>query len=172
MEKEKIEQLLNDYNYCFTGYEYRDQLVPDEFSNLSQKFLVFATLMFAFNFIVDISQLIHYVFIAILFISGFLSMFAMLIDMQSNLSCKTALRNRCIEIEKEFSENNIPLSYWASIRSRPKYWEEIKYKGAIGNTEKSGRHGNLFVYSSRILILLWICLTILSSIYGGDLNLY
>ena len=165
---DKKELLLIEYQTCMEGYKYRDQLVQEEFSNLVQKFSIFLTLLLAINIFSTTSHFFYVLIVFVIGVVGCTSMIALLIDMQSCLSCKVVLRNRCAEIEADIGNESI-FQYWKVLETRDKYFEERLYKG-YHTKEKSINHGNVFINTCRIIIILWIVIFSAMIYYSGNRN--
>lgn len=154
-------RLIEEYQMCLNGYNYRDQIVPDEFSKLVQNFSIFLTIILAISVFIEVSQILHIILCVLIGMVGFFSIYAILVDMESNLSCKVALRKRCMEIEE-----TTKLTYWKTVEQRPKYREEHMFKGSPGGREQPRRHGNIFITSARLIIVVWILIVFMTTFFG------
>ena len=144
------ERLLEEYKVLSEGYSYRDQLVPKEFFNIIQLFSIFLVITLTLNIILEFYREMS-VFINTLFlILGLVTFISLLLDLESNASCKIAIRKRMEKIErllgfKYFSE---------TIPKRVKLFPEEKFfKSERGGLEQEV---GLFVWASRLLIILYM----------------
>ena len=162
--------LMIDYQMCHDGYNSRDQITQDEFSKLVQTFSIFFTVLFAINIFVKVNPFLHILISFIIGIAGLLSMMALFLDIQFSSSCKVALRERCIEIEKTISKKNI-LCYWDKVEKRFRYPEERFFKRIMrpiaGRMESQV---DIFINASRALILLWIFIVFAIIIRGNSIE--
>ncbi|CAN5344986.1 hypothetical protein BH09BAC1_BH09BAC1_09470 [soil metagenome] len=163
LTKQEIENLREEYRYSMDGYNYRDQLVPQEFANVLQSFSIYISIFIVLNVFGESSK-IYLIIQVCLGVAGCFGIVSLLIDMQSNLSCKTALRERCKQIEDKLELTNEKLSYWHTVVHRIKYREERWWKGATGLVENSKNHGDIFVWATRGLLIIWVFVSI-ASIY-------
>jgi len=171
LSPDKLELLKLEYQICHEGYNVRDQITEDEFSKLIQIFSIFLTVIFAFNLFIKIHIILHIMLCIIIGIAGCLSMVALLLDMESASSCKIALRNRCLEIEKQLVGQDI-FKYWGVIEKREKYPEERFLKGGSGKKkDRKETEGDLFIFSSRILIGIWVVIVFTLAICGNSIEL-
>lgn len=97
-------------------------------------------------------------------------MCTLLLDLESTASSKVALRNRCFEIECELKTLGGP-KIWESIENRKKFFEEGLFKGYSESEEGKAKDRrepeyDLFIWSARILILLWLIVLIVVGIWG------
>ncbi|MBW1796202.1 MAG: hypothetical protein JRJ38_17580 [Deltaproteobacteria bacterium] len=162
--------LMIEYQMCHDGYNSRDQITQDEFSKLVQTFSIFFTVLFAINIFVKVNPFLHILIIVIIGIAGLLSMMALFLDIQSSSSCKVALRERCIEIEKTISKEKI-LCYWDKVEKRSRYPEERFFKRIMSPI--AGRRESqvdIFINASRALILLWIFILFAVIIWGNSIE--
>ncbi len=155
--KKGLEALKAEYNVCLDGYKYRDAAVPTEFFQLIQLFVTFNAIMLAFSQFATIEDKKYSIaIIALIGATGFLAMLAFVLDIESNLSCKSALRKRCQELEIELEKEEFPIGYWKAIKEREKYLVERIIKGSPGIQEIITKHGDYIVMASRFLIGIWV----------------
>ena len=156
-KQQQIEKLKLEYQYAFEGYKYRDTLIPSEFNQIIQTFLFFNTIMAAFTHFATQEHFNSFVALLILIgMTGGISIFALLLDIESNLSCKVVMRQRCEEIEKELETFGINPNYWETVKHREKYLFEKMIKGSPGVSELFKKHGDFIVIASRFLLTIWI----------------
>ena len=74
-----------------------------------------------------------------------------------------------VEIEDVFASRNLPLDYWKAVVDRKKSWIERAYKTKDGDRVESGSSSGFFVFSSWLLVVVWVLLTAL--IFFGDIQL-
>ena len=167
LTKEQIELLKVEYKECNTGYNYRDNMIHQEFVSIIRIFSFFITLIIAFNTFIETVPFLHFSFIIIIGIAGFLSLFSMILDIQSNSSCNIVLRKRATEIEEMLSEESIFVQ-WSSILNRKKYFEERLIKGMSGSAKDSKEpERNIFITASRFFIIIWLAVVIVAIGWGN-----
>lgn len=165
-----VRLILIEYQECNAGYNSRDVIVQEEFHNIVQVFSVFITIIIAFNAFIKTVPLLHTIFIIIIGLAGYLSILALLIDLQSNLSCKVALRKRAINIEKILS-SKYKYKLWTCINKRDKYIEEAMIKGKPGSSKDIQEPDrNIFIIASRLFIILWLGVVIVSLFWGNHFS--
>lgn len=170
MENDKMELLKIEYQMCHNGYNSRDQMTQDEFSKLVQTFSIFLTVLLAINIFIKVSLLLHVLCSITIGVAGLLSMVAQLLDIESNSSCKVALRKRCTEIEDTISKERV-FQYWKVLENRTKYREEELFKGKSGQVrDREETEGDLFINSSRILIVIWLIIVLNMVIWGRSIE--
>ena len=170
----KDEILLRlEYSECQAGYNSRDKMVPDEVNHVGLIFAALsAVLIFAANLLQAQSSAWFYLVTIVVGIFGLFLLLGFLTDIQSNLSCKRALRKRSKEIEGLLSPErgianlNPSLSIWRyAIPKRDEFWEEKKLKRVFSKVLPEGE-GDYFVWAVRFAIILWGALVVLSIVYG------
>ena len=168
------EFLLKEYQECNSGYAYRDQLTNDCCRGLIQTFSVFLTILLATTVFIEVNRSVHVAFCIVIGIASLFSMFTLLLDLESTASCKIALRARSIEIENELRSVGGP-RVWESIDNRTKFFEEGLFKGPSSSEEgkeKDRREPeyDIFIWASRILVLLWVVVLIVVVIWGPTMR--
>ncbi len=168
MDKSQRELLILELHVGHEGYKYRDKLVPREFAYMLQVFFLFAVLTTAAKAFRLFNEGFTVVVLLLFGVTGFLALTTFLIDMEANISCKRALRKRGIEIEGELDGQTLKL--WKTIADRPMLFEEGMLKHASrGSPEPSAATG--FVWSARLLVLLWVLLVVVVIFWRHTLNL-
>jgi len=166
-----------EYSECQNGYNSRDKIVPDEVRYVGFMFVVLtAVLLFAVDLIGSSPALFTGVVILV-GILGLSFLLGFLLDIQSNLSCKRALRERSKAIEQLLSPKSgdvthPPLSIWRYIipgRDKYKYWEEKKLKRPFSQILPE-QEGNYFLWAVRVAIILWMAVVVLTIIYGPNIT--
>jgi len=173
-KNDEIELLKLEYQECQNGYNSRDSIAHDEFFKLIQVFSIFFTILVAFNIFVEISLLFHHLICIVIGLAGTLSLFSILLVIQSNSNCKVALRKRCIEIEKRLQTLvGFHLRYWQVIDGRSKHFEEKIFKGKPGQKRDiEERERNVFVNAVRIFIVLWLVIVFSMIVWGNSIKLH
>jgi Flp pilus assembly protein TadB len=168
-EQEKNKDLLMlEYQECQSGYNNRDNLVPQEFANFVQSFFAFLTLLFAIHIFAEVNTLLSIMIHLGLGIAGLLVLLAFLLDMQANTSCKRALKDRSREIENTLSDYECP-KIWTVIQNRRKYLEERLFKGRDREVHEK-TIGGVFVNTSRALVILWIAFVVMMIVLGDSIK--
>lgn len=172
---EKINFLITEYQQCNRGYAFRDQLAHNACRGIIQTFSVFLTLLLAATVFIEVSRSAHISLCIILGFIGLLSMFTLLLDLESTASCKVALRERCLEIESEVGSPNM-FKMWSVIERRGKFFEERLFKGDPANADSRIKDRpepeyGLFVVAARVVVLLWILLVISVAKWGPSIRL-
>lgn len=151
-------------------------MTQDEFSKIVTLFGVLGSILIIFNSII-ISGLFSKVMNITIGILGFISLFALLLDMESNASCKGAFRKRSKEIESMLTnESTELLKIWrVVIPERDMFLEEEWVKGSKERDSKEGdrkveREVDWFVLASRIIIILWVILVLFVIAFGKQIQ--
>lgn len=151
-------------------------MTQDEFSKIVTLFGVLGSILIIFNSI-NINGLLSIVVNIIIGILGLISLFALLLDMESNASCKEALRERSQEIEDALTNNDKTLlKIWRCvIPERDMFREEecIKAKKEKNREEgdrKVEREVDWFIRASRIIIILWVILVLFIIHFGKQIQ--
>ncbi len=171
-DRKRREMLQLEYCECNGGYQARDTLVQDQFYKMVQCFSIFVTVLLAFRVVINvappiaptvsptISQAERTSFIILMGVTGLIALFAIMSDLQSNASCKIAIRKRarCIE---ELLFPNQEAGLWRAIDHRDRYTEESIIKRLVRSDGKSDKNKHepekgVFVVAARLLILLWV----------------
>ena len=189
LDEDKIQLLILEYKECNNGYNNRDLIIQDEFAKLITIFGVLTGFITVFNSVFGHSDFLLFFN---LFLGGFgiISLGAIFIDLEANVSCRKALRDRCNEIELELKQGEKDiLKIWTKeygvIDSRSRFPGEIitkktsKILDLISNyliSNKSDRNtiveasSDLYIWSGKILFFLWIILIIVVIFTGDDIN--
>jgi len=157
-----IELIIKEYEECNRGYAYRDALTHTVCRDLIQTFYVFFTLLVAAYFL-EVSIMVHCFFCLVLGCAGLLSMVTLLIDLESTVSSKIALRCRSQALERQLSsKSSSAISMWDAIDNRKEFMEEKIFKL---NRDRDEPEYKIFVNCIRILIVLWVIVIILVAIW-------
>jgi small-conductance mechanosensitive channel len=170
--RNSVELLKLEYQECQSGYNNRDRLVPQEFSFVV---LIFAGLTAVLGFLVNTLDYSKWLIATIIIVGllGLGGLISFLVDIQSNLSCKRALRKRSEEIENLLSPNvtsneNPPLCIWRIVipdRKPYQYCTERWFK----SVQRKLKLPNYFVLACYIAIILWVILTIFAGIHATNI---
>jgi len=160
--------LALEYRECNIGYNARDALVQDQFYKMVQTFSIFATIMLAFRLLVNTTPILRIAFVALMGVTGFLALIATLSDLESNASCKIAIRNHARHVEKLLFPNE-ESGFWRSLEKRNRYTEERIIKRLVKGNPTIERENHepekgVFVVAARLLIFAWIVIVVLVSI--------
>jgi hypothetical protein len=173
-EKANIELLKMEYELCHAGYNSRDFMTQDEFGKVVQSFSIFLTVLLAISIFVKVSFVLHLLLCVTIGTAGLLAMVAQLLDIESNSSCKVALRERSLQIERELessADGGDTIQFWSVIEGRKKHKEENLFKGKSGEAkDREEVEGDLFITSSRILIAIWVLFVSAIIIWGSSLQ--
>jgi len=173
-ENEKIGLLKLEYELCHSGYNSRDFMTQDEFGKVVQTFSIFLTVLLAISIFVKVSFFLHLLLCVTIGSAGFLAMLAQLLDLESNSSCKVALRKRALEIESQLESSasgGDTIQFWSVIEGRKKHKEENLFKGKSAEAkDREEVEGDLFITSSRILIVIWLLFVPAIIIWGPSLQ--
>jgi hypothetical protein len=168
MDAQQRQLLILEYQTIQDGYKSRDQLVPQEFAYMLQVFFIFITLMTAAKAFLNFDRSFAVIVFLLLGLVGFIALSAFLIDLQANTSSKRALRQRGAEIEDLLGATN--LQHWKTIAERQMHFEENLFKGpSRGKLEASA--ASAFVWSARLVVLVWVILVIVIVAWGHTLSL-
>jgi hypothetical protein len=161
------EMLALEYRECNVGYNTRDALVQDQFYKMVQTLSIFVTVMLAFRLLIETTLLLHLLFIFLIAITGLLALVAIFSDLESNASCKIALRKHILHIEEQLFTNN-ESGLWRSLETRERYPEERIIKKLIRkrapDRDKHEPEKGVFVVAARLLIVAWIVIVITVSL--------
>lgn len=151
------DKLWQDYELLLSGYHSRDQVVSQTFHEMIQAFAVWLVLLNAAQIVWSDSWLL--VVQLVLAVSGLVSLFAYLLDLQGNTSARRALRRRCIDIEDSVKVGGP--TYWKTVRGREKFFEErvVKPNGMKPEHERFAS-SNFLVVAGRLLIVSWVLFVI------------
>ena len=132
-EKEKdtkLNILLTDYKVCHDGYVARDTLVPREYHQMLQAFVVLLALAYAPKALHAFNSRIEFFLVMILISIGTLTLIAYAINIEAKASARRALRKRMVDIEKEIEKSFPcdPLQYWKAVVQRKYFAMENIYK--------------------------------------------
>lgn len=163
-KNQEIELLKLEYRECQNGYNSRDKMAEDEFCKVIQVFSVFLTILVAFSVFAKVGWYSNCAVCLLIGVTGLMCLVSLLVVIESNSSCKVALRKRCGKIRERLQALvGFKLSYWDAIEQRARHWEEKKIKGALGVTADKDRteaEQNIFVTAVRLLIFLWMVIVI------------
>jgi len=166
-----------EYQECQEGYNNRDKMVPDELRDVGMVFtFLTGALIFAINLLRAEPEWLLLLVTSVLGMFGLLLLLGFLIDIQSIVSCKRALRQRSIEIEGLLSptpggiQPNDPLQIWRkTIPERDRRWGEKKLKNLFSKISPEGET-DYFILATEIAIGLWLLLVVLGAIFGPQLT--
>ena len=175
MEPPNSELLFKEYQECNSGYAYRDQLTNECCRGIIQTFSVFLTILLATTVFIEVDRGIHIVFCIVIGIASLFSMGTLLLDLESTTSSKVALRSRSVEIESKLKSVGGP-KVWDIIDNRKKFFEEGLFKGHSDSEKGRAKDRrepeyDLLIWSTRILVLLWIIILIIIVIWGPTMRL-
>jgi hypothetical protein len=159
-----LDALILEYRECNTSYNARDNLVQGQFHKIAQTFSIFVTLLLAFRVFINADLAFRLIFLLTMGFTGLLSLVAIMSDLQSNASCKIAIRRRARQIEDLlFPDREFGL--WRTIEGRGKYPEERIIKRIIQGRRASLSDSNepekgVFVVAARLVILLYILIVV------------
>lgn len=170
-----------EYQECQAGYNNRDKIIPDELRNVGIVFtLLTGVLIFAINLLRGLPagwEWLFWLVAGVIGVFGLSFLFGFLADIQSNVGCKRALRQRSIEIEELLSpaprgtKHNTPLQIWRStIPERDRKWGERGLKNLFNKISPEGET-DYFILATEIAIGLWFLLVVLGAILGPHLPL-
>lgn len=155
--------LLADYQECHNGYNHRDYTIQDEFSNLVQAFVFFLTLILAIHVFEPLNLFFNVIIHIALMFAGLFALFAFLLDIQANTSCKKALRDHCIKIEDAIKDPQFFQIFKEVIPKRRKYWFESNFKKPESYTEAGGlierTIGDAFSFTGICFIFIWVLIS-------------
>jgi len=176
--KNNVDIILFEYNACLDGYNSRDKMANELFYKLIHSFQMFLIIIAFTSALVSQLEKYHWFCCLIIGAIGFLSMFSLLLGLESVSSCKVALRKRCITLELELSkmlDGNHP-QYWRSIHERKKYLEEGIIKGQLTDkfdtclfqhdTNEIKEAKGIFIWAARIIIFCWVGIVIYVAFWG------
>lgn len=168
-----VEKLWKEYAECNAAYNSRDVIAEDEFSKLIQSFSIFAAVLIATNAL-KLEVGLKYPVIIILGVFGALAFLSLVLDMEGACSCKVAVRQRAQAIEAILADRGEGPLIWNAMDDRSVFLEEkilkiIKVDAASeivpllarSQAREKETEGALFVWSGRLMILLWIALVII-----------
>jgi len=165
-----------EYAECQTGYNSRDKIVPDEARYVAFIFGALTAILIFANDVLSGHPTWFRIVASGTGVMGFVLLLGFLTDIQSNLTCKRALRKRSEEIENLLSpvENTAdpkpPLSIWRYvIPKRAKYWGESRLKNIFPWVTPEGE-GNHFVVATWAAIVIWIALIVACLVIGPGLK--
>jgi len=171
----KDDPRINEYEHAFDGYQSRDEIIPREFASMLQAFFVFFGLIAAAKAFATLHPAFAKFCVITIGFGGFVGLLAFLVDIQANTSCKRALRDRAIDIERELGPN--VGTYWKTINGRKQHTIERFMKGTIKKfldffrekpSEGEGSTGSVFVVAAEILVVLWLVFAIVIYFAGAD----
>ena len=139
-----------EYQRAIDGYQYRDQLIPHEFASMLQVFVVFSALIAASQTLATRYPVPALAISAIIAITGFMALLAYATDIESNTSCKGALRDRGTALEKDRRSRRTP-RYWKTINKRERRFLEKLLSG-----KNRGAASSMFIRGAQLLLVLWI----------------
>lgn len=147
--------LLTDYKVYHDGYINRDSMVPKEFHQMLQCFVVLVALVSGTGAFHTFNIRVELFIFLVVFIIGTLSLGAYAVNIEAKASVKRALRRRMVEIEESIPSDH--LQYWKAVACR-KYllFENVYKKRDKKNNRVEKRSAScFFVVSARILLSLW-----------------
>lgn len=141
---DEYDALLKEYSECHGSYNYRDQLVAQEFY---YTVLIISALFGIQQILSDKMGLMGFLFI---FIIGLFALHILHVDLMANKSCKMAAINRALEIEDQIGQESPKkiLRLAHEIGDRKQLWLERKLKGLTSSY--------MIIWFARILIIIWI----------------
>ena len=166
---------------CADGYKYRDQLIPQQFAWLTQAFFLLLTVMTAAGVLAKERPVLATGLVLLLGIAGFCALFAYVLDLQANSSCKAALRYAMIKLDDLYHESGNRLTYWDIIRFRWRYRLERWYappppvqvgEPDPGQLPPAAQHRvdrsatPWFVSAAYLYLVVWVLLTVALVIFG------
>ena len=134
------------------GYNGRDQLVPEEFTDSLQSFAIFRMLIGAARVFVEAGSPVGTAVIVLLGITGFIALAAFQTDIEANTSCKRALRERMREFE-----HSLGMSHWKTLAERKTFWIEhlVSFRPVRREGRASRSAATVFVGAGRTLLIAW-----------------
>lgn len=151
-------------------------MTQDEFSKIVTLFGVLGSILIIFNSI-NISSIVSNGINIVIWLLGLISLLALLLDLESNASCKVALRNRSKIIEDLLTNDcTKTLMIWRCvIPNRNKFCEESIFKSSKktdgeNKDPKVENEVDLFIWGSRIIILMWFFSVLFVIIYGDKIQ--
>ncbi len=154
---------LVEYQQAHEGYRSRDALIPREFSHMFTIFMLLMTLMAASKAFITFDRGFTAVVMLLLGLAGLVGLFAFLIDIEANASCKIALRKKCDELEVKHGRGT--LEHCRVLATRQMYFEEELYKRRVLGMDVRSV-ADLFVVAARLILVLWIVLVIVVIFWG------
>lgn len=157
-----------EYRECNAGYHVRDTLVQDQFYKMVQTFSIFVTVLLAFRVLINVAPtvtpLLRLIFLISMGLTGLLALFAIMLDLQSNASCKIALRKHALHVEELLFPNK-ESGLWRALNSRDRYTEERIIKRIVKDNPKSDKNKHepekgFFVIAARLLVILWVIIVL------------
>jgi hypothetical protein len=140
------------------------------FYKIIQSFQIFLIIIaFTSKLVCQLDKYYYWFCCLIIGAIGFLSMFSLLLGLESCSSAKIALRKRCIDLDEELSKmpGGKHPQYWDSIRKRNKYLEEGIIKGQYTNNPKEIKEAKgIFIWAARIIIFFWVGIVIYIAFWG------
>jgi hypothetical protein len=144
-----------EYEQLLSGYHSRDETMSRTFYEMTQTFSFFLAIILGWRFLASENPLLFRVIQTVVSISGFIALFAFMIDMQGITSAKNAIRERCQELEGEMGF--AAPGYWAAIDKRRKFWLETLVKPYTKDQKRERRAGG-YGYLQAGILLLWVWL--------------
>lgn len=144
------------YEQCLNGYNYRDQLVAQEFFWMSQLFVVFLTGVGAVVALLGSVKPLTFALVLLLGVAGFFMIRAFLRDLRANFMCKAALRwvMRDLEDGKGAGDR----SYWQIINAREQIVLEREAQPAVTRWFILAGYVYLFTWSILSgIVLIGLC---------------
>jgi hypothetical protein len=164
-----------EYGACLDGYNSRDKMAYELFYKIIQSFQIFLLIIaFTSKLFCPLNEYYRYCCLTIGAI-GFLSMFSLLLGLESCSSAKIALRKRCIVLDEVLSKmpGGTHPQYWDTIRKRNKYLEEGIIKGQpTDNPNEIKEAKGIFIWAARIIIFCWVGIVIYMAFCGHLLVCY
>jgi hypothetical protein len=162
--------LIEEYKILNAGYNNRDLIVPNEFFKIMQVFSILLVVSLTINIILKFSMNISAFVNTLFLILGLVALSSLLLDLESNASCKIAIRARMTEIERLLSEDVDDFKYFSkTILER----EKCAVENLITRTkshEKEEREKDLFILASRIVIALYMVYAFILIFFGTEIK--
>jgi hypothetical protein len=154
---ELVKILLTDYKVCHDGYISRDALVPKEFHQMLQSFVIFLALASSTRVLNSFNGRVEFFVLFMIFLTGTCCLLAYNINIEAKASVKRALRKRMAEIEKQPILAD-QIQYWKCVVDRTYFMTEhiYKKKDDHDNRMEHNSASSFFVISSRILLIVWL----------------
>lgn len=179
------------YRHCWNGYQYRDQLIPQEFWFMSQVFMFLLPVMAAARAVNMGDERINdwgtRILAATIGFAGFIALCAYIHDLRANASCKRVLRSRMVDMEvvdlgQLPSEQPVPPSgqhnncgYFLVIRDRIRTffdriplcnipWWLLNWLWFRGRNEGGANDYSatrLFLFAAHVYVVVWLIAAIM-----------
>ena len=101
------------YGQFLNGYQYRDQLIPQEFWYMTFCFSILLPIMGVAS--QTSNRILAFVLVLLIGLAGLVALLAYLLDIMANATCKGYLRGTMVEMERHLPHH----CYWQVIAARP-----------------------------------------------------